>query len=133
MLWERACIIWAVMAAAMIANGVARERILARRLDDLRAHQASCITGALLILAITWAALPWLGLLEAPRAQWSVGALWLALTIAFEFLFGHWVAGHSWARLLQDYELHRGRLWIGVLLVTLSAPRLAGLLHGRAA
>jgi hypothetical protein len=33
------------------------------------------------------------------------------MTIAFEFGFGHYVAGHSWSRLLADYNLANGRVW----------------------
>lgn len=33
------------------------------------------------------------------------------LTVAFEFGFGHYVAGHSWDKLLADYNLLRGRVW----------------------
>jgi hypothetical protein len=33
------------------------------------------------------------------------------MTIAFEFGFGHFVAGHSWASLLADYNLFNGRVW----------------------
>jgi hypothetical protein len=54
----------------------------------------------------------------------GVGALWLGLTVAFEFLFGHYVAGHSWARLVQDYDLLSGRLWPLVLLWVAAAPYL---------
>ena len=37
--------------------------------------------------------------------------LWLGLTVAFEFLFGHYVVGHPWPRLLYDYNLLAGRVW----------------------
>ena len=40
-----------------------------------------------------------------------VGLAWLVMTIAFEFGFGHYVAGHSWQRLWADYDLRRGRVW----------------------
>jgi hypothetical protein len=51
-----------------------------------------------------------------------IGAVWLALTLAFEFLAGHYLFGSSWERLLADYDLLRGRVWILVLLATLFAP-----------
>jgi len=40
----------------------------------------------------------------------TIGLVWLAMTVAFEFLFGDYVAGHSWDRLLHDYNLFAGRL-----------------------
>jgi hypothetical protein len=33
------------------------------------------------------------------------------MTITFEFGFGHFVAGHSWAKLLADYNILQGRVW----------------------
>ena len=42
--------------------------------------------------------------------------MWLVMTVAFEFLFGHYVTGHSWTWLLRDYDLSAGRVWL-VLLV----------------
>jgi len=44
------------------------------------------------------------------------------MTVAFEFLFGHYVMGHSWHRLLQDYDLHQGRVWVLVLAWTAFGP-----------
>jgi hypothetical protein len=44
--------------------------------------------------------------------------------VGFEFLFGHFIAGHSWSRLGQDYNLLAGRVWIFVLLVITFAPLL---------
>ena len=46
----------------------------------------------------------------------------VALTVAFEFLAGHYVFGNSWERLIADYDVFRGRIWILVLLMNLLAP-----------
>jgi hypothetical protein len=45
------------------------------------------------------------------KEAWIIGACWLLMTIAFEFGFGHYVAGHSWSRLIADYNLLEGRVW----------------------
>ena len=46
----------------------------------------------------------------------------LGLTIAFEFLFGHYIAGHAWSKLFQDYNILAGRVWAVVLLWVALAP-----------
>ena len=51
--------------------------------------------------------------------------MWLALTVSFEFLGGHFLFGQPWQRLLADYDLLDGRVWVLVLVVTALAPRLA--------
>jgi hypothetical protein len=60
--------------------------------------------------------------LESSQQALAVGIIWLCLTVAFEFLFGHYVANHPWSRLIQDYNLLSGRLWALVLLAVAAAP-----------
>ncbi len=62
--------------------------------------------------------------LESSGQAITIGLIWLLLTVGFEFLFGHFIAGHSWSRLGQDYNLLAGRVWILVLLVITFAPLL---------
>jgi hypothetical protein len=50
--------------------------------------------------------------------------MWLGLTVAFEFLFGHFARGLSWKELLHDYDILSGRLWVLVLLWITVAPYL---------
>lgn len=128
MWWTSALVVWLIMAAAMVAHGALRERLLTPRAGELTAHQISCFTGCLVIIGVTYAALPWLDVAGALRRQLWTGTMWVGLTLAFEFLFGHWVAGHSWSRLLGDYNVRRGRLWVVVLACTFLAPCLASAL-----
>jgi hypothetical protein len=58
-----------------------------------------------------------------------VGTIWLIMTVVFEFLFGHYVAGHSWETLWQAYRFPPDNLWLLVLIVTLVSPYLAARLR----
>jgi hypothetical protein len=58
-----------------------------------------------------------------------LGLGWTGLTVAFEFLFGHYVVGHPWSRLLADYNVMAGRIWTLVLLTSLLAPVILGRLQ----
>jgi len=49
--------------------------------------------------------------MQSAAQAWTIGLLWLVMTVAFEFGFGHYVAGHSWNRLLADYNIFNGRVW----------------------
>ena len=42
------------------------------------------------------------------REAWYIGLFWMALTVAFEFLFFHYVGGHPWAELLANYDMAKG-------------------------
>ncbi len=116
----------------MIANGLLREALLSPSLEELGAHQASTAIGVVLIGIVTWLALPWVGATSRPL-QVQLGLTWLALTVAFEFGFGHWVAGHPWSALFHDYNLAAGRVWILVLGAVAAAPWVVGRLRWRSA
>lgn len=128
----RPLLAWLGLVPLMIANGIARVSIYGPSMSDLTAHQVSSATGIGLLVVYTWLVLPWLRLVS-PREAWTVGALWFTLTVAFEFLFGHFVAGHPWRRLFQDYNLLEGRIWLLVLLAIIVVPRAIYQLRHRAA
>jgi hypothetical protein len=117
------------MAALAVANGLSRG-LYAGRLGEARAHQVSTAT---LIAAL----LPYARAVErrwpipTPGAAARIGASWVALTVAFEFGFGHYGARQSWSTLLADYDLRRGRLWPLVLAATAAAPTAARAAHPR--
>jgi hypothetical protein len=101
---------WLLLLLVAIGNGVLREASYGRVLPELAAHQLSTLTGIVFTgLCAWWLLRVWP--LQAAMQAWRVGLLWLLLTVVFEFLFGHYVAGHSWRRLLHDYNLAQGRVW----------------------
>ena len=78
-------------------------------------------SSVLLIAAVAWFTIPWIAPGTGSRAL-AAGGWWLVLTLAFEFLAGHYLFGDSWDKLLADYSIARGRIWLLVPLVTLVAP-----------
>jgi hypothetical protein len=114
---------WAGLAVLATANGFSRG-LYTERLGEDRAHQLSTVT---LVAALG----PYARAVERrwplpdDRAAAAMGAAWVALTVAFEFGFGHYVAGQNWRSLLADYDLRRGRLWPLVLVATAAAPAVA--------
>jgi len=61
------------------------------------------------------------GLFSASQT-WLLGALWLALTILFEFSFGMLVMKHSFVHLLADYNIFAGKTWVIFLAAVFVAP-----------
>jgi hypothetical protein len=117
----RAAALWFLLLVISIANGAFREAVLSPRFSELTAHQFSCATGIpLILLAVCLTARKWS--FRSPAHAWQTGLSWLAATIAFEFVFGRLVIGHPWPRLLHDYAIWDGRLWILVLATILCAP-----------
>ena len=102
---------WFLLAIVAVANGVAREATYGKYVPELWAHQISTVTAILLTGLLVW----WLSRLwpiGSPGQAWFIGVCWLLGTITFEFVFGRLVAGHSWAELVADYNLFRGRVWL---------------------
>lgn len=112
---------WFLLAIIAVANGVLREASYGKHVSALAAHQISTATGVLFTGLFVW----WLTRLwpiESPGQAWLIGVGWLLATIAFEFGFGHLVAGHSWAELVADYNIFRGRVWLLFLAWVLVMP-----------
>lgn len=107
---SRYLLCWVILAVIAIANGTLRQFTYGRHLPELAAHQISTLTGILLTGGAVWLLSRFWPLGSAKEA-WIVGACWLLMTLAFEFGFGHYVAGHSWSRLFADYNLLEGRVW----------------------
>ncbi len=114
-------IFWLPMVLIAIANGLLREWSYGNYISELRAHQLSTLTGIVLFGLYIWLILRWFPPASAGQAL-AIGLIWLGLTVAFEFVFGHYVAGHSWSRLGQDYNLAAGRVWVLVLVWLTVAP-----------
>jgi hypothetical protein len=120
----RAGLVWIEMLVLAIANGAARESLLVPRLGTTTAHVISTLVLSVLIFIAGSLAMPWIAPASL-RDAWTIGVVWVLLTLAFEFLAGHFIFGRPWKVLLADYDLAAGRIWILVLIVTLITPVVA--------
>ncbi|HET7551396.1 MAG TPA: hypothetical protein VFK04_08895 [Gemmatimonadaceae bacterium] len=113
--------VWLLILPLMVANGIFRETALVPSLGRRPADVASAAIGIAIILLVT---MPFLRRTRdrSPGALARVSAIWLVLTVAFEFLFGHYVDGKSWAELAANYAIWRGNLWPIVLASLVLAP-----------
>ncbi len=119
-MWLRALLVWVLLVGLAILNGTGREALLSPRLGATAGHLVSSVLHAGLIGLTAWLTIPGIAPGTARRA-WAVGVLWVVLTIAFEFLVGHYAFGHAWPTLLADCNILRGRVWLLVLVTTLVA------------
>jgi hypothetical protein len=118
---------WLLIAVVAVANGIFRAVVLEPALGPYRAHVASTLaTGIPAFLLVIYLYVRYGPIVHTRRELTALGVFWVVLTVVFEFGFGHYVVGHPWSRLLADYNLLAGRLWVLVLLVTLAGPRLVG-------
>jgi len=121
-LFGRASVLWLGMISAEIVHGIARRLWLVPVTGEFRASQIGAVIGSLIILLVAWLGARWLNAATKGQ-QRAVGVLWLILTLAFEFGFGHWVADMPWSRLLADYNLFEGGILSLGMFVLYLAPQ----------
>lgn len=112
---------WLVMLLVAVANGAVRDITYGPQVDALTAHQISTVTAILLLGLVIWlcsAVMP----VSSKREAVLLGLFWAALTVAFEFVFFHFIGGHSWSELFANYNVGQGRVWVFVVLWTAVAP-----------
>ena len=126
----RATLGWLLLFVVMFANGAIRVLVLQPQLGEDRARQVASLSGVALVLLVSWLFVRFSP--EARSAQlWWVGVAWLIVTVAFEFLFGHFVSGLNWHALLADYNILRGRLWSLILISVCLGPWFWGTVSAR--
>jgi hypothetical protein len=118
----RAFAVWVLLLLGAMLNGGIRQWLLVPWMGELSGHVVSALLLSLAVVTITAMLSPLLTL-GSGREAWLVGAWWLMLTLAFEFLAGHYVFNVSWGELLADYNIGAGRIWVLVLATTLASPR----------
>ena len=117
----RAIAVWLAIVPIAIANGAVRELLIVPAAGPAAGHVISTLMLCAAILLVTWLTLGWIRPASLRDAA-LIGVSWLALTLAFEFLAGHYMFGTPWRRLLTDYNLAEGRVWILVPITTAIAP-----------
>jgi hypothetical protein len=125
----RALAVWFGLLLLAFANGALREIALVPSVGDTIGHAVSSVTLSAAIVLLAWFTIAWIHPTSTADA-WSIGILWLALTLAFEFLAGHYVFGTPWNNLLADYDVLAGRIWVLVLVTATVAPLISARAHG---
>ncbi len=118
----KALLFWLLLAVIGVLNGIVRQMGYGPYMSEEAAHVVSCVTALILIFAAVRVYVGWERRRLTRRSAAGIGMMWVGLTILFEFGFGHWVVGHSWSRLLADYNVLAGRFWLAVLIGIGVAP-----------
>lgn len=109
------------MVGAALVNGTFRALVTQPLLGETAARQLATVLLLGLLFAYQW----WLSR-RLPIATWqqavSIGAAWMAMTLAFELGFGRFVEHLSWSTMLADYDVSSGRIWVLVPLWLFAGP-----------
>lgn len=115
-------LLWFPMLLIAVINGAARDLWYKNEIGELPGHQVSTISLIILFGFYIWFVInkfpP-----QSEKQSIFIGLLWLILTLVFEFGFGR-IRGNSWSKLLKDYNILEGHIWILILIWTTIAPYL---------
>lgn len=109
------------MLCIAIANGALRQLTFGKVMPELRAHQLSTIIGAILIGSFIW----FVTSLFPPASNKHallIGGIWLCFTVIFEFFMGLVLSRAPLSKVLHDYNLVEGRVWVSFLAWITVAP-----------
>jgi hypothetical protein len=109
------------MILIAVANGALREALLVPRAGEHRGPQLSSLL-LIALFSIYFAVLFGVSPVTSTAEAFTVGLMWLALTLVFEFLLGRFVSRLSWQKMFAEYNLFAGRLWALVPLWVALAP-----------
>ena len=112
---RRWLVAWVGAPVLAIVNGAAREFAYKDEVGESAANQIS-VAPLIALLGLYFWILQRRWPLATTREALSVGAIWVVLSVLFEFGFGHYVEGDSWADLLDNYDVSQGNIWILILL-----------------
>jgi hypothetical protein len=115
---------WCTFVLAAILNGGFREGVLVAAVGDAAANIVSTLMLAAIILVLAFVLLRKRIREFTRRELYVTGALWLVLTVGFEFVFGRFVAGDEWSALLDAYNIFAGRLWVLIPVTVFVAPHI---------
>jgi hypothetical protein len=127
--WTLALLTWVGFALLAVTGGIIRVTLMEPRLGAHLANMIETLGLTVVLAGAIWVAVPWLAPDLRERDLRRLGIFWVALTLAFEFLFGHFVDGADWSALLSNYDVTAGRLWILVPLTMWLGPMLVGKLR----
>lgn len=113
--------IWVLFVGIAILNGAMREKFLVPSIGAQLALPLSGILLSAFIFLITLGMVPFLNLSD-PLSLWLVGIFWVFLLLIFEFIFGHYVMEEPWKKLLEQFNIFKGNLFLMVIVTTAVSP-----------
>lgn len=125
----KALVIWLVILVLAIANAVIREKLLVPAIGPELSLSVSGLLLSAIILLTVFMTIPWFSSTEN-KIYIVIGFSWLVLTLMFEFLFSHFVAGKPWYEIAEVFDITQGNLFVLALLTILIAPWLSAKIRG---
>lgn len=117
---KKSILIWLSIIPLAFLNGAFRDEILTPLLGITVALPISGIILCLFIFVVSFILIPKIGKGTA-RTYWTIGGLWVVLTILFETIVGL-VRGNTIGEIISAYNITTGNLWLLVVVFMGVAP-----------
>jgi hypothetical protein len=127
----KGAVVWLLLVVVAIANGLVRDAVLTPMAGSAVALPLSGVLLSLLVFLVAFVTVPWIGAARS-AVYVSIGLLWVALALAFELGFGHYLLARPWGDIVRVFDLTSGDLFVLVLVVTGVSPWLAARCRGLA-
>jgi len=114
-------LMWLLFLPVPVFNGFIRDKWYKHVLGELPAHIVGTIGVSLVFLFYVFLFFKKTILENTLSELFMMGAIWLILTIIFEFGIGL-AAGRSWEYMLSDYNIIKGRIWPLLLSIVFFSP-----------
>lgn len=118
--------LWMIFAIVSNLNNAFRDVYIIPNTSEYMGHVTSTFIFIGFIFFLTYIFLKSLKISFSSIELLWIGTMWVFLTILFEFIFGHYIMDHPWSKILANYNLLNGRIWIFVFVATFIAPYLCG-------
>ncbi len=115
---------WGLFVVLAILNAAFRKNVLGPLIGHPVALPLSGFLLSILVFLATLALIPKLRG-GSTLHYWAIGGAWVILTLAFEFFFGHFLMGKTWAEILEIFNVSQGNLMSLVLIAIAVSPYLA--------
>ena len=122
-----ALIPWFLLVILAIINGFIRQKFIFPKVGEQKAHVIGTIIFLILQFILIFVYVK-ISLIRESSILLEVGVFCVILTVLFEFGFGHYIMKHPWSKLLADYNIFKGRIWLLVLINNIFAPVFSGYL-----
>jgi hypothetical protein len=122
---------WLCFAGIAVTGGILRVTWMQPQMGEFAANLIETLALVVVLALLIRVAIPWLNPALERKSLVQLGLFWAGLTLAFEFLFGHFVDGASWDVLLSNYNVAAGRLWILVPITMGVGPAVVGHMMNR--
>lgn len=114
--------VWLFFGAISMVFGFVRMAFIAPQIGEYGGHVISTVLLIFFVLIITRLLLNFMDVDYTYIDLIAIGALWLSLSLLFEFGYGYYVLARPWPVLLAEYNILEARLGSLVLITELLAP-----------